>query len=97
MTIAEWRVAVESYVTKTTQGRRERAVTLWRQLTAAGCDPEKVTPEMLMGVKLSKRQQIANDPETRKARERKKIIERIRKDREARGVVQSEPQAAGIE
>jgi hypothetical protein len=87
---------VEGYVAKTSYGRRERALTLSRQLTAAGCDPEKVTPAILMGEKISKRQHIANDPETRKARERKKVIERIRKGREARGVVEDGPWRAEV-
>lgn len=89
MTLAEWRAAVEGHAAATQQRRREQAWTVSHLLIAAGCEPDKVTPAQLLGEKVSKRRQIANDPEARKKRERSTIIERMRKDREKRGVVEA--------
>jgi hypothetical protein len=97
MTIAEWRVTVEGYTASTKQRRRDQAWAVSHLLIAAGCDADKVTPAQLLGEKISKRQRIGLDPEVRKARERAKVLERIRKDREKRGVVESEPEAVRVE
>jgi hypothetical protein len=84
MTIAEWRAVVEGYAAKTLARRREQAWTVSHLLIAAGCDAEKVTPAKLLGEE-EKRRSIV-DEEKRRARERQKVLDKIRKDREKRGV-----------
>lgn len=89
MTMAEWRAAVDGYAAATKQRRREQAWIVSHLLIAAGCEPDKVTPAQLLGETITKRQRIAMDPEVQNKRAREKILDRIRKDREARGVVEN--------
>jgi len=83
MTLAEWRAAVAGYADAAMDRRREQAWEVSHLLIAAGCDAEKVTPAKLLGEKEPKPKRTPIfDPETQQARERKKIMDRIRKDAE---------------
>ena len=78
LTLAEWRAAVEGYQQRVQAERRRAAWGLSYQLIAAGCDADKVTPAKLLGEKEPRRRRSYVDDETRKARDRAKIMARLR-------------------
>ncbi|HTV07805.1 MAG TPA: phage tail assembly chaperone [Candidatus Aquilonibacter sp.] len=49
MTLAEWRAMHDGYAARQKRDMRNAAWALSYQLTAAGCDPDKVTPAKLLG------------------------------------------------
>jgi Phage tail assembly chaperone protein, TAC len=81
MTLAEWRATLEGFAHREKGEMRKRAWTVSHSLIAAGCKPEHVTVEKLLGEK-EPRRRPRKTREEHSEDEAKKIWARVQRDRE---------------